>query len=97
MTALERLQKVQERFDARGARLVHVTWGNVTGLTRDQLATDLAVMLEAYLDGKCTRAVAFDRPGDHVWGHRPGCPYLSAAGGMGQCTCSSLQREVDRG
>lgn len=28
--------------------------------------------------------------------HEPGCPYLTAAGGMGQCTCTPEQKEIKR-
>lgn len=40
----------------------------------------------------------FTGPGPNIWTHNPGCPYMSAAGGMGQCTCkSSTQKGIDHG
>ncbi len=64
MTLQERVKAAQERLVARGVKDVKFTW-NYEALktnSRDQVFEDVAVALEAYLDGRCTPAQMYDRP-----------------------------------
>jgi len=65
MTPEERVKAVQERLLARGVKDVKFTWNHeaLKKNTRDQVLTDVAIALEAYLDGKCKPASPmYDRP-----------------------------------
>lgn len=60
MTPKERLACVLAKLAARGVKDIRFTWSdNVDELTLDQIRTDAAIALEAYLEGRCTPAEKF--------------------------------------
>ena len=54
LTPKERLVAVTERMKARGVRDVKFAYGDLTNVTVDQLASDVADMLEAIERGEHT-------------------------------------------
>lgn len=61
MTPKDRLACVLAKLAARGVKNIRFNWSDaVNEMTLDQVRTDAAVALEAYLEGRFTSAEKFD-------------------------------------